>query len=192
MSKTIWKKIQAFVGVTADGIPGPVTANAIADRLGLGTPKPAPGPKTTEFDERSEKNLATLVPNAQRKAREWLRKCLEAGINVKVICGTRTYEEQAALYAKGRTVPGDKVTNARPGYSWHNFGVAWDFVVFDDRGQPLWDSPLMERCGRIGEELGLEWGGSWKGFKDKPHLQLKMGITLAQARQRVKDGRAVA
>jgi len=192
MSKTIWKKIQAFVGVTADGIPGPITANAVADRLGLGTPKPAPKQATAEFDPRSEKNLATLVPNAQRKAHEWLRKCLEVGINVKVICGTRTYEEQAALYAKGRTVPGDKVTNARPGYSWHNFGVAWDFVVFDDRGQPLWNSPLMERCGQIGEELGLEWGGSWKGFKDKPHLQLKMGITLAQARQRVKDGRAVA
>lgn len=192
MSKTIWKKIQAFVGVTADGIPGPITANAIADRLGLGTPQPAPAPETTEFDERSEKNLATLVPNAQRKAREWLRKCLEAGINVRVICGTRTYEEQAALYAKGRTAPGDKVTNARPGYSWHNFGVAWDFVVFDDRGQPLWDSPLMERCGRIGEGLGLEWGGSWKSIKDTPHLQLKMGFTLAEARQRVKDGRAVA
>lgn len=191
MSKTLWKKIQAFVGVTADGIPGPITAGAIANRLGIGTPEPAPKPATAEFDPRSEKNLATLVPNARRKAREWLTKCLEAGINVKVICGTRTYEEQAALYAKGRTAPGEKVTNARPGYSWHNFGVAWDFVVFDDRGQPLWDSQLMERCGRIGEELGLEWGGSWKGFKDKPHLQLKMGLTLAQARQRVKDGRAV-
>ena len=192
MSKTIWKKIQAFVGVTADGIPGPITANAVADRLGLGTPKPAPKQATAEFDPRSEKNLATLSPNAQRKARKWLRKCREAGINVKVICGTRSYEEQAKLYAKGRTEPGKKVTNARPGYSWHNFGVAWDFVVFDENGQPLWDSPLMERCGRIGEGIGLEWGGSWKRFVDKAHLQLAMGITLAEARERVKDGRAVA
>ena len=110
MSKTLWKKIQAFVGVTADGIPGPITAGAIADRLGIGTPAPAPKPATTEFDPRSEKNLATLVPNAQRKAREWLRKCREAGINVKIICGTRTYEEQAKLYAKGRTESGKKVT----------------------------------------------------------------------------------
>jgi peptidoglycan L-alanyl-D-glutamate endopeptidase CwlK len=193
MSKTTWKKIQAFVGVPADGIPGTITAGAIADRLGIGTPKPAPKPpETPEFDSRSEKNLATLTTHAQRKAREWLRKCLEAGINVKIICGTRTYEEQAELYAKGRTAPGKKVTNARPGYSWHNFGVAWDFVVFDAAGQPQWDSLLMERCGRIGEDLGLEWGGSWKSFKDKPHLQLKMGITLAEARQRVKDGKAVA
>ena len=188
MSKTLWRKIQAFVGVTADGIPGPVTAGAIADRLGFGTPRPAPKPETSEFDLRSEKNIATLTPYAQRKAREWLRKCREAGINVKIICGTRTYEEQADLYAKGRTAPGKKVTNARPGYSWHNFGVAWDFVVFDANGQPLWDSPLMDRCGRIGEELGLEWGGSWKSFKDTPHLQLKLGISLTEARQRKKDG----
>ena len=69
MSKTLWKKIQAFVRVTADGIPGPITAGAISDRLGIGTPKPAPKPVTAEFDERSEKNLATLVPNARRKAR---------------------------------------------------------------------------------------------------------------------------
>jgi len=192
MCKTLWRKIQAFVGVARDGIPGPITAGAVADRLGIGTPKPAPKPDTPEFDPRSDKNLATLAPHAQRKAREWLRKCLEAGINVKIICGTRTYAEQAALYAKGRTEPGPKVTNARPGYSWHNFGVAWDFVVFDDRGQPLWDSPLMDRCGRIGEELGLEWGGSWKRFVDKPHLQLKVGISLAEARRRVKDGRRIA
>ena len=193
MSKTLWKKIQAFVGVTSDGIPGPITAGAIADRLGIGTPKPAPkSTKSPEFDSRSEKNLATLVSNTERKARQWLRTCREAGINVKIICGTRSYEEQAALYAKGRTKPGSKVTNARPGFSWHNFGVAWDFVVFDPKGQPLWDSPLMARCGKIGEELGLEWGGSWKSFKDKPHLQLKTGISLAEARQRVKDGKRIA
>ena len=110
---------------------------------------------------------------------------------MKVISGLRTYEEQAALYAKGRTAPGPKVTNAKPGYSWHNFGVAWDFVVFDSNGQPLWNSPLMTRCGKIGEELGLEWGGRWK-FQDKPHLQLKTGLSLAQARRRLRDNKTIA
>ena len=184
MSKALWKRIQSFLGIAADGIPGPQTAGAVAGKLGLNAPAPT-------FDARSEKNIATLVPAAQAKAREWLQRCRAEGINVKVICGTRTYEEQAALYAKGRTAPGPKVTNAQPGHSWHNFGVAWDFVVFDAAGQPLWDSPLMDRCGAIGEELGLEWGGRWK-FQDKPHLQLKTGLTLAQARQRVDAGKPVA
>ena len=182
MSKATWRKIQAFVGVTADGIPGPVTARTIADRLGIGKAKV----QAKRFDSRSEKNIATLASEAQAKAREWLRRCRDEGINVKIICGTRTYEEQATLYAKGRTEPGKKVTNARPGYSWHNIGVAWDFVVFDERGQPLWDSPLMDRCGAIGEELGLEWGGSWKRFVDKAHFQLKMSYSLAEARRRAK------
>ena len=187
MSAALWKKIQGFVDVTADGIPGPITARAVADRLGIG--KPAPG--TPRFDPRSERNIATLEPRARTVARDWLARCLAEGINVKVISGLRTYEEQAALYAKGRTAPGPKVTNARPGYSWHNFGVAWDFVVFDANGQPLWDNPLMDRCGKIGEQLGLEWGGRWK-FQDKPHLQLTTGLTLAQARHRLEDGNPIA
>jgi len=142
-----------------------------------------------DIDPRSAANIATLIPAAQAKAREWLLKCLEAGINVKIICGTRTYQEQAVLYAKGRTTKGPKVTNARPGYSWHNFGVAWDFVVFDAKGQPQWESPLMAKCGRIAESLGLEWGGGWKGFQDTPHIQLKTGHTLVEARQLMSESR---
>ena len=93
------------------------------------------------------------------------------------------------MYAEGRTAPGPKVTNAPPGYSWHNFGVGWDFVVFDAKGQPQWESPLMEECGRIAESLGLEWGGHRTSFQDTPHIQVNTGCTLAEARQRVKDGK---
>ncbi|MGA0846564.1 MAG: M15 family metallopeptidase [Luteolibacter sp.] len=128
------------------------------------------------------------MPKAQEIAREWLSLCRAEGIHVKVISGHRSFEEQADLYAKGRTKAGQKVTNAKPGHSWHNFGVAWDFVVFDDADQPLWNSPFMTRCGEIGEALGLEWGGRWKKLKDTPHLQLMTGITLAEARKRRKAG----
>ena len=189
MSTALWAKIQAFVGVAADGIPGNTTAVAVARKLGID--KAEPGPTLSDLvtiDVRSAANIATLRPDAQQKAREWLLKCLEAGINVKVICGTRTYKEQDALYAQGRSTPGPKVTNAPAGYSWHNFGVGWDFLVFDSTGQPQWESPLMEECGRIAESLGLEWGGHWTNFQDIPHIQIKTGCTLADARQRVKDG----
>jgi peptidoglycan L-alanyl-D-glutamate endopeptidase CwlK len=190
MSMALWKKIQAFVGVTADGIPGNTTAEAVAGKLGIDKAAPGPtlsGPAT--IDVRSAANIATLRPDAQQKAREWLLKCLEAGINVKIITGLRTYQEQAELYAQGRTAPGRKVTNAPAGYSWHNIGEARDFVVFDADGQPQWDSPLMETCGRIAESLGHEWGGRWTSPQDTPHVTVKTGCTLAQARQRVKDGK---
>ena len=190
MSTALWAKIQAFVGVAADGIPGNTTAAAVAKRLGIDTTTPVPAPSgPAGIDPRSAANIATLKPAAQTKAREWLAACLALGITVKVICGTRTYDEQAALYAQGRTKPGPKVTNSPPGYSWHNFGVAWDFVVFDADGQPQWDSPLMEKCGRIAESHGLDWGGSWTGFQDTPHIQLRMDCTLADARQQMEDGK---
>ena len=189
MSAMLWTKIQKSLGITADGIPGDQTARAVAARLGIVTATPASAPSGVIIDPRSYANIATLRPDAQDKAREWLLKCLEAGINVKIISGSRTYQEQAALYAKGRTAPGSKVTNSPPGFSWHNFDVAWDFVVFDANDQPLWESPLMERCGRIAESLGLEWGGSWNGFQDIPHIQIKTGCSLAEARQRVKEGK---
>ena len=145
MSASLWARIQKSLGITADGIPGPRTAQAVAAKLGIDSPTPAATvPTGGTIDPRSAANIATLRTDAQAKAREWLLKCLEAGINVKIITGTRTYQEQDELYAKGRTTAGPKVTNAPAGYSWHNFGVAWDFVVFDAKGQPQWESPLME------------------------------------------------
>jgi peptidoglycan L-alanyl-D-glutamate endopeptidase CwlK len=194
MSATLWTRIQQSLGITADGIPGPGTAQAVAAKLGITINTPvstpvAPVPFGGTIDPRSAGNIATLRKDAQAKAREWLLKCLEAGINVKIICGLRTYQEQDSLYAQGRTKSGPKVTNAPAGYSWHNFGVGWDFVVFDAKGQPQWESPLMEKCGMIAEALGLEWGGHWTGFQDTPHIQIKTGCTLADARQRVKEGK---
>jgi peptidoglycan L-alanyl-D-glutamate endopeptidase CwlK len=188
MSALLWTRIQETLGITADGIPGPRTAQAVAVRLGIAAATPARVSSGGTFDPRSEANIATLRKDTQAKAREWLAACRAEGINVKIITGTRTYQEQDALYAQGRTKAGTKVTNAPGGYSWHNFGVGWDFVVFDTMGQPQWESPLMERCGQIAESLGLEWGGHWTGFQDTPHIQLKPGCTLADARQRVKAG----
>ena len=192
MSTTLWKTIQSSLGIKADGIPGPKTAEAVAGKLGLATAPAVPVSAGATFDARSEENIATLIPRAREAARQWLGRCLAEGISVKIICGLRTYQEQDQLYAQGRTKPGPKVTNAPAGYSWHNFGVAWDFVVFDAHGQPQWDSPQMKRCGEIGEELGLEWGGRWTSPQDTPHLHLKTGLTLAEARQRVREGKAVA
>ena len=41
----------------------------------------------------------------------------------------RTFAYQDWLYAKGRTQPGKKVTNARGGQSLHNYGLAIDFAL---------------------------------------------------------------
>ena len=143
------------------------------------------------FDDRTERNLATLHPRAQEAARRFMAAILpeleKTGHTARIISGTRTYEEQDALYAKGRTAPGPRVTNARGGYSNHNFGISWDIGIF--KGQVyLEDSPLYRTCGAIGRAQGLEWGGDWKSFPDEPHFQLKTGLSVAELRRRVQAG----
>ncbi|MEW6374394.1 MAG: M15 family metallopeptidase, partial [Thermodesulfobacteriota bacterium] len=76
------------------------------------------------------------------------------------------------------------VTNARPGYSLHNFGLAFDVVPLDG-GKPIWDSshPVWQRIGNAGKGVGLEWAGEWKKFREYPHFQYTSGLTLAEIRE---------
>lgn len=105
----------------------------------------------------------------------------EHGLHVKMVCGCRSAEEQNRLYALGRTKPGRIVTNARGGYSWHNFGLAADYAFIKD-GKLTWDGPWTT-FGIIARECGLEWGGDWQRFPDRPHVQLRKGRSLAQMRR---------
>jgi len=66
------------------------------------------------FDRRTEKNIQSLALKAQIEARYFMLRLLDNGINVKIISGTRTYEEQNKLYRLGRyRNPGKIVTKAR-------------------------------------------------------------------------------
>jgi peptidoglycan L-alanyl-D-glutamate endopeptidase CwlK len=123
------------------------------------------------FDGRSEANIQTLLPAAQKKARAFMKAVQTVGTMVKVISGTRTFAEQDKLYRQGRDLPGPKVTNASGGQSNHNFGVAWDIGLFQN-GQYFDKSPLYKSAGEIGKGLGLEWGGDWTSFTDEPHFQV--------------------
>ena len=107
-------------------------------------------------------------------------KLTARGIKVILTWGYRSIKEQNALYAKGRTTPGKKVTNARGGYSWHNFGLAADYA-FVINGKVTWDGP-WGIFGEVARSCGLEWGGDWKSFPDRPHVQVTRGKTLAQMR----------
>ena len=129
------------------------------------------------LDDRSEKNLQTLIPFLQRDIRRWFKEKVTPwmqsnNVTVKIICGTRTYAEQDALYAKGRTAPGSKVTNARGGYSLHNFAVAFDVGIFDAKGayfeDDKWYKKLVVDCGCPDEMIN---GGDWKSLSDYPHYQ---------------------
>src|SRR5579859_3440231 len=83
----------------------------------------SPPESPARVDLRSEKNIATLLPGVQPYARALVHKAADAGIAIKIISGLRTYEQQDALYAQGRSKPGQIVTKAKGGQSNHNFGI---------------------------------------------------------------------
>jgi peptidoglycan LD-endopeptidase CwlK len=155
---------------------GRARATAPARATVVNEPKPAK-PTPPSIDERSRRIVAKLHPAVQAKFESFIRAAKymahESGYDVKAISGLRTFDEQDALYAKGRTTPGPKVTNAKAGYSNHNFGLAIDIGVFSKDGKKYHgEHPLYTELGPLGESLGLEWGGRWK-FRDEPHYQFR-------------------
>lgn len=144
------------------------------------------------IDERSKRNIDSLHPELRPLATKLIEQSLEQGITAKVISGTRTYEEQNELYAQGRTKPGKVVTEAKGGYSIHNFGCAFDIGIFSKDGKKYYgESESYKDVGAIGKTLGLEWGGDWKSFIDEPHFQLTKGKSLAQMREAKAAGKDI-
>jgi len=188
------RAIQTKLGIQVDGRAGPETWGAIYTHI-VGMPVD----NTIDLiDSRSEKCIATLLPEVQPLARALVQKAALSGIHIKIISGLRTYAEQDELYAQGRTKPGVKVTNARGGYSNHNFGIAFDIGVFEGN-KYLGDSAKYKVVGALGMDIGLEWGGNWKTIVDQPHFQLRPAwandfsekIMLAQLRTRISSGMPV-
>lgn len=179
------------------GIHGLITLRAIVRELNKADAIELPADEQSkllsyEVDARSESNIATLDPMAQEKFRRFLllanATAATFGCSYVMIGGNRTYAEQDALYAQGRTKPGNIITNAKGGQSDHNFGIAGDMGVF--RGKAYLDETdralaarVHKACSMHAEACGLEWGGSWTSFIDLPHYQIKTGLTLAQMRE---------
>ena len=119
------------------------------------------------------RSLIDLTPETRVLADKFLADCAEASIDIVVTCTFRSFDEQDALYAKGRPAGGQIVTWARGGESPHNYGMAFDVVPIEN-GKPIWDAsdPIWEVIGAIGTADGLDWGGNFPpGKKDVPHFQ---------------------
>jgi peptidoglycan L-alanyl-D-glutamate endopeptidase CwlK len=110
---------------------------------------------------------------------------------IRIVQGLRTFEEQNALYAKGRTTPGPRVSNAKGGQSYHNYGLAIDFaLLYDKDGNGTYESLSWDTLKdfdldgesdwhevvEIFEEAGYTWGGRFTSIKDNPHLEKNFGF----------------
>lgn len=143
------------------------------------------------------RDLKTLHPKLQEKAKQLQKKCKKQGISIAFSECLRTKEEQDALYAQGRTTPGNIVTNAKGSTysSQHQWGIAIDFYLdmdIDGDGSKKDDAfnnstGLFDRVGQIAKSIGLGWGGDWISIKDRPHLYLPdWGSTTAKLKSEFK------
>ena len=143
-----------------------------------------------EFDPRTEGNIMTLMPAAQEKARLFMKATVGLSFTYKILSGTRTYAEQDAI-EKIRP----RVTKAKGGQSNHNFGIAWDVGIFENgkyfEGKPGKEDKAYVDLGKLIKDkvAGLEWGGDWTGFIDKPHYQLATGKSVSQIRALLEKGK---
>lgn len=167
------------------GVEGMTTLSA--DEKGNASEKWDSYSSLSTGDAATDKKIATLHSDIQNKVKAFILKADNRfGIKTRVTDGYRTVEEQDALYAKGRTAEGQKVTNARGGYSNHNFGLAIDIVPMEN-GKPNYNSSQYPLLGRIGESVGLEWGGRFKSIVDMPHFQDLKSMSLKELRALPKD-----
>jgi peptidoglycan LD-endopeptidase CwlK len=155
------------------------------------------------FDKRTEASIRTMLLPTQRKAREFMKNIGEAGLSqglsVRILSGTRTFAEQAALFEKHQH--GGPLA-ASPGHSNHNFGIAWDVGIFNEKGEyidDLIDEGRMtskavdaeyKKVGAYGKAGGLFWGGDWSD-PDYPHFQMRNNIELASIRDAFTAGQAI-
>ena len=120
------------------------------------------------------RDLEVLYPKFRDKIELLKQECERQGLLLGIGETFRTMAEQDALYAKGRTVPGQIVTNAkgRDYNSQHQWFIAMDFFK-NIKGQEYSDLEFFSRVGSIAKSLGLGWGGDWTSPKDRPHIYWK-------------------
>lgn len=155
-------------------------------------------------DKVTLERIAQLHPSLRQEVEYIYRAQIVPALSGKAICRfaytLRTFAEQDALYAQGRTKLFDAngkrlgvVTKAKGGQSIHNYGLALDIVLLKDADNngtfetATWEDTIdFDKDGKadwmevveIFKRNGWEWGGDWK-FKDKPHFQ-KSKLTWQQ------------
>lgn len=141
-----------------------------------------------------DRDINHLQPGFKSKLVKLLELTKAEGIDLFINETLRSYARSDELYAQGRTKPGPKVTNARGGYSNHNFGFAADLYPIVD-GKPVMNfdrsaklMQVMKRVAALAATCGIEWGGNWKSIIDLPHFQDTEAPSLPECRRRWPKG----
>ncbi|MDP1460112.1 peptidoglycan-binding protein [Bacillus wiedmannii] len=125
----------------------------------------------------SSNNLNALNPYVEVLAKKLLDLTQTNGLNVRVTSTFRSWDEQDRLFSQGRWQPGQIVTNARGGESYHNWGVAFDVAPYKDNIITWDDTSTFIEIGYLGARLGLKWGGTFTSLVDYPHFEYSFSLS---------------
>lgn len=148
------------------------------------------------MDKITLERIQLMHPAVREEVTRMYGKICEA-LTGRAICRfthtLRTFDEQGELYAQGRSKHGKIVTNAKPGQSYHNYGLAFDIALIIDGKTASWDmvkdfdgdkvSDWMEVV-NICKSHGWKWGGDFKSFKDYPHFEKTFGLNWPELQAR--------
>lgn len=132
-------------------------------------------------------DLTLLKPKVMELAKMLIKECKKQGFTIIISRGFRSEEEQNEYYKHGRTKTGKIITMVKGGFSFHNFGVAFDISPIVKDGEERKKEELCRKAGKIGMALGLEWGGTWTEFIDLPHFQYTEGYSIEDFRNNMVD-----
>lgn len=169
------KEFQRAKGLTADGIVGGLTWTQIY--LETENPRIA----TSRADRHN--NILHLHPKVRIAVVKVYVQLQSEEIPFRIYEAFRYPERQTALYAQGRTKPGNIVTYAKAWSSFHQYGLAVDFVLYIN-GAWSWDDGVKKiKWWNRMHQLGIAEGLMRLNF-ETPHLQIS-GVDVKDLRKGV-------
>lgn len=147
------------------------------------------------MDKISLQRIEKLHPKLREEVKQIVENLAKRKVKIRITQSFRTAKEQADLYAQGRTKPGKIVTNAKPGHSFHEYGLSLDFCLLHEDGSISYSLiedldkdnkadwlEVVEEFKKYGWESGMDWK-----FSDSPHLQKVFGQSIEKLLITKKD-----
>jgi peptidoglycan L-alanyl-D-glutamate endopeptidase CwlK len=129
-------------------------------------------------EDRRSVELAFLHPAIRERVQAIQGELNGAGLNFHVFEAFRSPQRQAYLYAQGRTRPGKIVTYAQPWKSYHQYGLAVDFVLKTNGNWDWSDDGANAAAWKQLHKTGRAHGMEPLKF-ETPHLQM-IGVRIEQ------------
>jgi hypothetical protein len=126
------------------------------------------------FNSKVAAHLNQLNPEYRGIFEKFISGIIALGYEPQINSSYRTFAQQAVEYAADSR-------NAKPGYSYHNYGLAIDVQV--SKGGKTWGKSTSVAdwnatgIPQLAKSLGLTWGGTFAGYLDAVHFDYRVKTT---------------